>query len=119
MKKYLKLESLRSADVPPELDLRILAASRMRQTALRRRRRLRLAAGGIAAAAAFLVAAGIGVLPGSAAPASVREDRAATAALAAMSDWTNVEQAGYNLASEISGSSSFFELADSRTNFEV
>ena len=44
---------------------------------------------------------------------------AATAALAAMSDWTNVEQAGYNLASEISGSSSFFELADSRTNFEV
>jgi len=116
MKKYLKLESLCSADVPPELDLRILAASKMRQTALRRRRRLRLAAGGFAAAAAFLVAAGVGVLPGLHSPRSVRED---SAALAAMSDWTNVEQAGYNLASEISGSSSFFELADSRTNFEV
>ncbi|MBQ9500768.1 MAG: hypothetical protein IJU70_01300 [Lentisphaeria bacterium] len=117
MKKYLKLESLRTADVPPELDLRILAAGRMRQTALRRRKRLRLAAGGAAAAAALVAAAGIGVLPGfDASSRSVRED---SAALAAMSDWTNVEQAGYNLASEISSSSSFFELADTRSNFEV
>ena len=116
MKKYLKLESLRTADVPPELDLRILAAGRMRQTALRRKR-LRLAAGGAAAAAALVAAAGIGVLPGfDASSRSVRED---SAALAAMSDWTNVEQAGYNLASEISSSSSFFELADTRSNFEV
>ena len=116
MKKYLKLESLRCADVPPELDLRILAAGKMRQTALRRRRRLRLVAGGLAAAAAFLVAAGIGVLPGAHSPRAVRDDRAA---LAAMSDWTNVEQAGYNLASEIGSGSSFFELTDNRANFEV
>ena len=102
--------------MPQELDLRILAAAKLRRTALRRRKRLRLVAGGMAAAAALLVAAGLFVLPGAGSPRPVQEDRLN---LAALSDWTNVEQAGYNLASEISSSSSFMDLTDGRANFEV
>jgi len=116
MKKYLNLESLIRADVPQELDLRILAAAKLRRTAMRRKKRLRLVAGGAAAAAAFLVAAGLFIQPGAHPVRSAQEDRLN---LAALSDWTNVEQAGYNLASEISSSSSFMDLTDGRANFEV
>ena len=116
MKKYLKLESLVRADVPQELDLRILAAAKLHRTVLRRRKRLRLVAGGMAAAAALLVATGLFIQPGTVSPRPVQEDRQN---LAALSDWTNVEQAGYNLASEISSSSSFMDLTDGRANFEV
>ena len=116
MKKYLNLESLTCAEVPHELDLRILAAGRLRQTALRRRRRLRLIASGTAAAAALLVAAGICVAPGTGGPRTAQEDRAS---LMALSDWTSVEQAGYNLASEIDSSSSSWDLLDNRINIGV
>ena len=56
MKKYLKLESLIRAEVPQDLDLRILAAAKMRRGASLRRRKLRLVLSGTAAAAAVCIA---------------------------------------------------------------
>ena len=64
MKKYLKLDALTKAEVPCELDLRILAAGKLRQGALlQRRRKLRFVFSGAAAAAAFAVALGLCLMP--------------------------------------------------------
>ncbi|MBR1951837.1 MAG: hypothetical protein IKA32_04630, partial [Lentisphaeria bacterium] len=63
MKKYLKIETLTKRDVPQELDLRILAASRLRQNSItRHRRKLRLIFSSSAAAAALVIAFGVSMM---------------------------------------------------------
>ena len=116
MKKYLKLDALTRAEVPRELDLRILAAGKLRQGALlRRRRKLRFVFSGAAAAAAFAVALGLCLMPETQDFRKISGEEYAR--LAALSDWTDVEQETYNLSGEISwGSTSVAELADNRTN---
>ena len=115
MKKYLKLEELTSREVPRELDLRILAAGKLRQQkVLRRRRELRLLSG--MAAAALCVAAGVCLMPESRGEKQISKEEYAS--LLAMSDWTSIEQENYNLHSEAAlGNSSVAELADNRTNW--
>lgn len=113
MKKFLKLERLTQAEVPHELDLRILAAARLRQGALARRRRVfRYVLSGTAAAAALLVAVGIHLMPQQQFKRMSQEDYAA---LMEMSDWSGLEQENYNLSSELASSSSLLDLADNRT----
>ncbi|MBR7103928.1 MAG: hypothetical protein IKC65_03210 [Lentisphaeria bacterium] len=116
MKKYLKLDALTKAEVPRELDLRILAAGKLRQGALlQRRRKLRFVFSGAAAAAAFAVALGLCLMPQNQDFRDVSREEYAK--LAALSDWTSVEQENYNLSGEIFwGSTSVTELADNRTS---
>ena len=116
MKKYLKLEELTSREVPSELDLRILAAGKLRQQkVLRRRRELRLLSG-MAAAAALCIAAGVCLMPESRGEKQISKEEYAS--LLAMSDWTSIEQDNYNLHSEAAlGNSSVTDLADNRTNW--
>ena len=119
MKKYLKLDILTRAEVPHELDLRILAAAKLRHTAARRRRRtLRFLACG-AAAAVLCAAAGVTLLPGNLSGKSKisSEDYAR---LAALSDWSWVEQETYNLSGEAAwGNTSSNDFSDLKTFTEV
>lgn len=119
MKKYLKLDALTQAEVPRELDLRILAAGKLRQGALlRRRRRMRFVFSGVAAAAAFSVALGLCLMPETQEFRKISKEEYAN--LTALSDWTAVEQENYNLSGEISwGSTSVKELAEKRVNTGV
>ena len=113
MKKYLKLETLTQAEVPQELDLRILAAAKLRQNAwVRNRRVFRYVLSGTAAAAALLVAWGIHLMPQQQFKRIPNEDYAA---LLEMSDWSALEQENYNVSSELASSSSLLDLADNRT----
>ena len=116
MKKYLKLETLTSREVPPELDLRILAASRLRQNSvLRHRKKLRLIYSGIAAAAAFAIAIGVTLLPEQ--QNFKRISKEEYARLADMTDWSSVEQESFNLSIELSMDPGLTaELADNRLN---
>lgn len=116
MKKYLKIETLTERDVPQELDLRILAASRLRQNSFtRQRRKLRLIFSSSAAAAALFIAFGVSMM-------TEKQDfkqisREEYVRLADMTDWDAVEQESFNLSSELSfGSSQVTELADNRFN---
>ena len=60
MKKYLKLKSLTVREVPQELDLRIIAAARLRQGSGQARRKfLRWTISAAAAAAGVFIAIGI------------------------------------------------------------
>ena len=116
MKKHLKLERLVSREVPRELDLRILAAARLRQGAvLRRKRRLRLIFSSSAAAAMLCIAAGVHMLPEQQDFKKISKEEYSS--LAAMTDWSAVEQENFNLSIEMSfGSPQITELADSRLN---
>lgn len=114
MKKYLKLESLIRAEVPQDLDLRILAAAKMRRGASLRRRKLRLVLSGTAAAAAVCIAAGLSFMPQTR-QNSKNISSEEYSSLMAMADWTNIEQENYNLSGEInSGSSQLAEFAENR-----
>ena len=116
MKKYLKLESLTSREVPHELDLRILAAANLRQGAIRRhRKKFRLIFSSSAVAAALGIAIGLCLMQGQQGFKKMSGEEYAR--LADMTDWTSVEQENFNLSSELSfGSSQIAELAENRIN---
>ena len=115
MKKYLKLESLTAKEVPQDLDLRILAAGKLRAgTTGKRRKRLRWTISTAAAAAGLLIAAGICFVQ----PEAVFQQKISMeeySHLMAMTDWTDIEQENYNLSGEINcGTKSGIELAGNR-----
>ena len=116
MKQYLKIETLTERDVPHELDVRILAASRLRQNSfVRRRRKLRLIFSSSAAAAALFVAFGVSMMTEKQDFKQISKEEYVR--LADMTDWDAVEQESFNLSSELSfGSSQVTELADNRLN---
>ena len=116
MKKYLKIKTLTEQEVPHELDLRILAASRLRQNNfIRRRKKLRLIFSSSAAAAALFIAFGVSMMTEK--QDSRQISREEYLRLADMTDWAMVEQESFNLSSELSfGSSQVTELADNRLN---
>ena len=116
MKKYLKIETLTEREVPRELDVRILAASRLRQNSfVRRRRKLRLIFSSSAAAAALFVAFGVSMMTEKQDFKQISKEEYVR--LADMTDWAAVEQESFNLSSELSfGSSQVAELADNRLN---
>ena len=116
MKKYLKIETLTEREVPPELDLRILAASRLQQNSvIRHRKKLRLIFSSSAAAAALFIAIGVSMMPEKQNFKQISREEYAR--LADMTDWDSLEQESFNLSNELSfGSSQVTELADSRLN---
>ena len=115
MKKYLKLKSLTVREVPQELDLRIIAAARLRQGSGQARRKfLRWTISAAAAAAGVFIAIGIcfSQVDTGFNPKLTQEEYAR---LMAMTDWTDIEQENFNLTGEITcGTKSVVELADNR-----
>ena len=94
MKKLLKAPGMISRDVPEELDRRIMLHAVLEASRRRRNRRWRFvgAVSGMAAAAA--VAAVVFI------PARADEGKAGRELLE-LSDWTTLEQEGFNLSSQL------------------
>jgi len=96
MSRIFRAHGLWEREVPEELDRRVLMAAAL--SAARRRRNRRLVWGGaISGMAAAVALAALTLLPA----AHFGEKRATERELLELSDWSSLEQEGFNLSSQL------------------
>ncbi len=114
MKELKRFQTLCERDVPLEIDRRILAAAAAAAAKSRFRRALRRWCLSVTVvAAAFLVGGTIVLFPGAGHVPEKTPAPVPNAELLAMSDWTGIEQEGFNLCFQLyAGRQEAAELAD-------